>query len=330
MKNRSIFILLGAAALAAAGLTLLYQGSQVFGPASEETRKAVVIFKTVDYASIPFWGSVRDGAQSAGKDFNVEVSIRGPMNERDIDVQIAMVRQAIEEKPDAIVLAAADFTLLVPLAAEIKKRGIPLVCVDSFINSDDADVRIGTDNYEGGQKCGAALMSYVREGDTVAVMSYVKGSSTAIDRESGARDYLKDRVRLLDTLYSGSNADQAYTQAARLIEATPGLRGIIALNEPTAQGAARALAEAGKAASIALVGFDNSFAVLKYVERGVIRDTIVQKPFNMGYLGVKAARGLIDGKKPERYVNTGSIDINRGNMFLPENQKLLFPVAEGG
>jgi ribose transport system substrate-binding protein len=68
---------------------------------------------------------------------------------------------------------------------------------------------------------------------------------------------------------------------------------------------------------------------LKYVERGIIRDTIVQKPFNMGYLGVKAARGLIDGKKPERYVNTGSIDINRFNMFLPENQKLLFPVAEG-
>jgi ribose transport system substrate-binding protein len=329
MKNRSIFILLGAAALTAAALTLLYRGSLVFGPASEEARKAIVIFKTVDYVSIPFWGSVRDGAQSAGKDFNIEVSLRGPMNERDVEGQIAIVRQAIGEKPDAIVLAAADFTLLVPLAVEIKKRGIPLVCVDSFINSDDADVRIGTDNYEGGQKCGAALMGYVREGDTVAVMSYVKGSSTAIDRESGARDCLSGRVRLLDTLYSGSNADQAYLQAARLIARTPDLRGIVALNEPTVQGVARALGEAGKAGSIALVGFDNSFIVLKYVERGIIRDTIVQKPFNMGYLGVKAARGLIDGKKPERYVNTGSIDINRFNMFLPENQKLLFPVAEG-
>jgi ribose transport system substrate-binding protein len=329
VKNRTIFVLLGAAVLAAAALTLLYRGSRAFGPAPESLKKAVVIFKTIDYTSIPFWGSVRDGAQSAGKDFNIDVSLRGPMNERDVDGQIAIVRQAMEEKPDAIVLAAADFLLLVPFAKEIKRRGIPLVCVDSFINSDDADARIGTDSYEGGQKCGAALMGYIKEGDTVAVMSYVKGSSTAIDRESGARDYLKGRVRLLDTLYSGSNAAQAYIQASRLIAETPSLRGIVALNEPTAQGVATALSDSGKAGSIVLVGFDNSFLVLKYVERGIIRDTIVQKPFNMGYLSIKAARELINGKRQERYINTGSVDINRFNMFLPENQKLLFPVAEG-
>ena len=78
--------------------------------------------------------------------------------------QIDIVRQAIQEKPDAIVLAAADFNLLVPLAREIKRQGIPLVCIDSFVNSDDADARIGTDNYEGGQKCAAALMRYVQAG----------------------------------------------------------------------------------------------------------------------------------------------------------------------
>jgi ribose transport system substrate-binding protein len=239
-----------------------------------------------------------------------------------------MIRQAMEEMPAAIVFAAADYNLLVPLAREIKRRRIPLVCIDSFINSDDADVKIGTDNYEGGQKCGAALMRYVTPGDTVAVMSYVKGSSTAIDRESGARDYLKGRVALLETLYSNSDAHQAYQQAVILIGRTPRLRGIVALNDPTALGAAQALSESGKADRIALIGFDNSFPVLKYVERGIIRDTVVQKPFNMGYLGIEMARQLINGKKPPRFINTGSIDINRQNMFRPENQKLLFPVAE--
>ncbi len=65
------------------------------------------------------------------------------------------------------------------------------------------------------------------------------------------------------------------------------------------------------------------------IERGVIRDTVVQKPFNMGYLGVKAARELIDHGRPPRFINTGSVDISLANMFRPENQKLLFPVAEG-
>jgi hypothetical protein len=37
----------------------------------------------------------------------------------------------------------------------------------------------------------------------------------------------------------------------------------------------------------------------------------------------------MDGKKPARYINTGSVDVNSGNMFQPENQKLLFPVSVG-
>jgi len=329
MKYRStLFFLLGALA-AAAVLTVLYRGSRLFGPAPASPKTAVVIFKTIDYGATPFWGNVRDGVESAGKDFNVQVSVRGPGNEKDVPGQIAIVRAAMEEKPDAIVLAAADFNLLVPLAREIKARRIPLVCVDSFINSDDADVSVGTDNYEGGQKCGAALLRYLRGGETVSVLSYVKGSSTAIDRESGVRDYLRGRVEILDTLYNDADAQVAYVQAVLLIARTPHLRGILALNDPTARGAARARAESGKADRIALVGFDNSFLVMKYTERGIIRDTIVQKPFNMGYLGIKAARELMDGKKPARYINTGSVDVNSGNMFQPENQKLLFPVSSG-
>jgi ribose transport system substrate-binding protein len=328
MRSRSLLVFLLLAVLAATALTLLYRGNTLFGPGPEATRRVIAIFKTVDYSANPFWGDVRDGVMSAAKDFTIDISVRGPALESDIGGQIAIIQQAMGEKPDAIVLAAADYNLLVPLARQIKRSGIHLVCIDSFINSDDADVRIGTDSYEGGQKCAAALMRCLNPGETVAVMSYVKGSSTAIDRESGARDSLKERVHLLDTLYSDSDARRAYAQAVTLIGHTPLLRGIVALNEPTARGAAQALSESGKADRIALIGFDNSFPVLKYVERGVIRDTVVQKPFNMGYLGIEMARQLINGKRPPRFINTGSVDINRQNMFRTENQKLLFPVAE--
>jgi len=329
MRSRSVLFLLAAAVLAAASLIVLYRGARLLNPVSATARRVIVIFKTIDYRTTPFWGNVRDGVVSAGEDLGMNVQIRGPAYESDVAGQIDIVRQAMREKPDAIVLAAVDFNLLVPVAREVKRQGIPLICIDSFVNSDDADVRIGTDSYEGGQKCAAALMRCVKEGDLVAVMSYVKGSSTAIDRESGTRDYLDGKVRILDTLYSNTDAELAYSQAARLIADTPQLRGIVALNDPTARGAARALDESGKAGSIALIGFDNSLLVLRYVERGIIRDTVVQKPFNMGYLGVTTARELIQGRKPARFINTGSVDISRLNMFQPENQKFLFPVMEG-
>jgi ribose transport system substrate-binding protein len=64
---------------------------------------------------------------------------------------------------------------------------------------------------------------------------------------------------------------------------------------------------------------------MKYIERGVIRDAIVQKPFNMGYISMATARELLDGRRPKPYTNTGSVDIDKANMFEAENQKLLFP-----
>ena len=167
----SVLFLLAAAFLAAVSLTVLYRGNQLLNPGSGAARRVIVIFKTIDYRTTPFWGNVRDGVVSAGEDLGMNVQIRGPALESDVQGQIDIVRQAIREKPDAIVLAAADYNLSVPVAREVKSHGIPLVCIDSFINSGDADARIGTDSYEGGQKCAAALMRYVNEGDLVAVMS---------------------------------------------------------------------------------------------------------------------------------------------------------------
>ena len=327
MRGRPFLFIAAAAALAALGLTLAYhRGGQADG-ARAERKKVEVIFKMTDNS---FWRSVADGVETAAKDFDLEVAIEAPKDETMINAQIAMLRAAVAARPAAIILAASDYRLLVPGAHEAKERGIPLVCVDSFIESDDADVKIGTDNVEAGKRCGQALARSVPPGSEVAIMSYVKGSSTAMGREEGAASVLKGSMSLLGTVYSGSESTVAFQQAEALLMQHPDLRGIAALNQPTVEGAARALVALGRSGSVALVGVDNSFEILKYVERGVIRDTIVQKPFTMGYLAVKAARELIDGGYPPRYINTGSVDVNRGNMFRSENQKLLFPVAGGG
>jgi ribose transport system substrate-binding protein len=292
--------------------------------------KVVAIFKTSGTANA-FWTSVRDGVMSGAEDYGLEVSIRAPRDEIYVDEQIQIMRGAIAERPAAILLAAGDYQRLVAGVREAKAAGIKVVCVDSFIASDDADAKVGTDNYEAGQKCGWALLRHLgasRAGRAprVAVMSYVQGSSTAIGRESGLRNALGDRVIVAGTSYSSSESQRAYDQAKDLLAKEPGLAGIAALNLPTLLGAAQALAESGRKGDVALVGVDSSAEVIKYIEGGVIRDAIVQKPFNMGYLSMATIRELLSNKRPSLYTNTGSVDIDKSNMFEPENQKLLFPV----
>ena len=177
----------------------------------------MVILKAIDYNRLAFWQTVRDGVESASKDFDVDFTILGPMSETQVDEQIRMVQDAIHSKPDAIVLAAADYDRLVPVAREVKAARIPLVTIDSFINGNDADTKIGTDNYDAGQKAGAALMEHLSPGSRVVIMSYVQGASTAIDRESGVRDFLQGKAQIKGTVYSSGEADIAYEQAIQLL-----------------------------------------------------------------------------------------------------------------
>jgi ribose transport system substrate-binding protein len=307
-ESRLVLILACASLVVAIAITAIYRANTLQKTGEGSKPRIVVILKTIDFESLAFWQTVKDGVDSAGKDFDVDVSITGPMSETQVDEQIQMVRDAILTKPDAIVLAAADFDRLIPVSLEVKAAHIPLITIDSFINGDNADTKIGTDNFDAGQKAGAALMDSLSPGSTVVIMSYVQGSSTAIDRESGVRDFLKGKVQIQDTVFSNGEMDVAYRQTIQLLATDPNIKGIVALNDPTTI-------------------FDNSLITLGFVEAEVVRDTIVQRPFNMGYLGIKTALELIRGKKVEPFIDTGSKVINRQNMLLPENQKLLFPVT---
>lgn len=330
MRDKSLLAMLGLALAAAVALVAVYRGA---GAPAKSERPIVAILKSGEPPNA-FWSAIIDGLESGAQDYGFAVSVRAPRDETLVDEQIEMVRQAVKEKPAAILLSAADFRRLVEPVREAKKRGVRVVCVDSFIDSDDADSSVGTDNVEAGQKCGYALLRYLKPGSRVAVMSYVKGSSTAIGRESGLREALAGKAAPLETSYCFSDVGTAYAQAKELLarealgpEGTGPVLGIAALNLPTFQGAARALDESGLKDRVALVGVDNSADIAKYIERGVVRDMIVQKPFNMGYLAIQAAHGLLHGKRPKRTINTGSVDISKGNMFEPENEKLLFPVS---
>jgi ribose transport system substrate-binding protein len=75
------------------------------------------------------------------------------------------------------------------------------------------------------------------------------------------------------------------------------------------------------------VGFDNSREEIEYLEDGVVQALVVQKPFNMGYLGVKTLIEILRGEEVPEVIHTESVLVRKEDMFTPENQKLLFPLV---
>jgi ribose transport system substrate-binding protein len=285
--------------------------------------------KTVDNR-IEFWQVMNQGITSASKEFNAEVRVVGTDTESDIEGQIRLLDKAIAAKPNAIVLAATDYNRLIPVSKKILDSGIKLITVDSGLNGGVSSSFIATDNYAAGQKAVESIKKWIVSDASVAIISFVRGSATALERERGVRDSLKvyTDIEVLDTYYSDTSEANAYEIVRKLILSNPRVKVIIGLNEPTTVGPAKAIKDLGAAAQVKLVGFDSSMDEIALLEDGYIQATVVQNPFNMGYLAIQTALQVCDGKKVNSRIDTGSVVITKENMFTKENQKLLVPFVE--
>ncbi len=287
--------------------------------------KVVVKKKNADYFSV-----VKMGAEAAGKEFNVDVTYDGPENEKDIEKQIKMVDDAINEKYNAIVLAAADYNKLAPVVEKAANQNIPVVIIDSQLNSDRIKGFIGTDNLDAGNELGNTLVTRVGENCKIAVMNFIKGAASSDEREKGVYQVIDryPQIKVVANLYSNSDESKAYELTKKVTKENPDLDAIVCTNAYGTVGTARAIADENLSGKIKLIGLDSTPEQVDFLEKGVIEALVIQNPFNMGYLGVSYAIDSINNKPVPESTNTGLKIIDKENMYLPENEKLVFPFSE--
>ena len=292
---------------------------------TDKTEKIICITKNMDTDN-GFWFSIMEGAKLAASEYEVELIIRGPKMEGDYLKQNQLILEAIKEKPDAIVLAAADYKETTETAKLIVSNHIKLVFIDSEVNEKIADSIIATDNYKAGIRMGAVMKSLINDGDEIGIISHVKGTSTAIDREEGIRMGLSDDSdRIVEIAYCNSDYKKAQELTADMLKKHPNITVIAGLNQYASVGAGSVVKRLGLKDTIKIIGFDNAREQIKYLEEGIYEAIVIQKPFNMGYLGVESAIKLIRGEKVKNEIDSGSTLITKDNMYSNLNQKLLFP-----
>jgi len=315
-------------------LTLLLAGSLIilFFAGTPEHRAPVrvaAVLKTID-SNMEFWEVVKSGMRTAATEFGLTLEIYGPWRESDISEQISILDSVIDDKPRVIILSATDYTALIPGVKRAAEAGIPVVTIDSGVDSQIPTTFVATNNVEAGEKL-ASYLPTILDGDReLAIINHVPGATTAIEREAGVRKALEKlgHYRVLGTWFTNNFEENAYNIAMDLTRRHPELGGILAMNEVSTVGAARALVDAGLAGKVKLVGFDSSLVEIKFIEEGVIDATVIQKPFNMGYLSVRAALDVVNRKPQSKFIDTGSVLVTAETLYEPENQKLLFPFIE--
>ncbi|MFM8334949.1 MAG: substrate-binding domain-containing protein, partial [Opitutaceae bacterium] len=123
-----------------------------FAGAAETYRIAVVPKGTTH----EFWKSVHAGAMKAQQELkaegvNVQVIWKGPLREDDREQQVQVIENFTAQRVSGIVIAPLDRRALVaPVEAAVRGK-IPVVVIDSGIESKAPASYISTDNREGGR-----------------------------------------------------------------------------------------------------------------------------------------------------------------------------------
>lgn len=286
--------------------------------------KIMIIVKAMDN---DFWKTVILGCESARKEFDVDMEVSYPKNEKDVKGQIKLVNLAISKKADAIVLAACDYERLVPVTEKAIKAGIPVIVIDSAVNSPKVSSFIATDNEQTGGVVGNELVELAGPKCNVVIMNFVKGAATGDQREEGLMEVINKHpgIKVLDKEYSFSDVGIARAQTKVVMKEYLNVDVIIALNAPTTNGVCKAIKEMKLGGKVKVIGFDSTHEEIDAIEEDVMQAAIVQNPYSMGYLGIKNALEVLEKKDVQKYVDTGSKVIDKSNMYTPENQKLLFP-----
>ena len=282
-----------------------------------------------------YWKSIEAGAvkaqrELAAKGNAVNIIWKGPLLEDDREQQIQVVENFIGRNVSAIVLAPLDSRALVAPVEEAVAAGIPVVIIDSGLNSKLPSSTVATDNRKGGRIGARRLGTLLGGKGRVVMLRYEVGSDSTEQREAGFLEVMKSDfpgIALISTdQYGGATRETAYRAAQNLLNRFGDQTdGIFAPNESTASGTLLALRETGLAGKLRFVGFDANEQLVTALRQGDIQGLVVQDPLKMGYLGVTTVVAVLRHEPVALSIDTGVGLVTRDNMDDPVISALIHP-----
>jgi ribose transport system substrate-binding protein len=282
-----------------------------------------------------YWKIVHAGALKAQQELKsegVEVNVlwEGPETGNPVERQQQIMRDMIARHVSGIVISPGDVRALVGSVEAAVQAKIPVIVIDSGLQSAQQLSFVATDNYKGGV-LGARRLGTVLEGKgKVILFRSRKGAAGTDARENGFLDAIKNQYPGIQVISSdqyagGTNASSEKNATELLNRLGPEANGVFASNETAVIGMLAALRSTGLAKKIKFVGFDASARTLEALKSGEMQGVVVQDPMKMGYLGVRLMVDHLKGRNVEREVDTGCVMVTMDNLEKPAIADLINP-----
>ncbi len=226
--------------------------------------------------------------------------------ERDVRTQAKHIDSYIAQKVTAIVINPVDRIAIGPAIKRANDAGIPVFTNDLQCVAKGAEVagHIGTDNFQGGELAGKAMIEVLgEEGGEVLVLHFkqanscvlrVDGFTKVINEYNEGRD--DGRIEIVEELDGGGLQNEGFKATQAALKKHQNLAGIFAINDPSAIGAWNALEQDGKQDQVRIIGFDGQLDGKQAILDGKIYADPIQFPKKMGVTTVRNIVKHLDGE----------------------------------
>lgn len=270
------------------GLALLALGV-VFTTGCDRHSKKEVFYLVSVNGALPYWQTAAKGFNQAAAQYKVTAKVVGPEN-YDPQAELAELQKAVAAKPSGILISVADVAVLGPGIDAAASAGIPVITIDSDAVGSKRLFFIGTNNLEAGRLGGHRVIERLGGAGNVVFFT-LSGQPNMEERLKGFQDVLATRpnIHIVDVVDIKSDARAAFdkTQEMMAVTGPKKIDAFVCLESASGKMVSDAI-KRSNATDRTVIAWDVNQDTLDGIKAGTINATVAQKPFTMGYVGLKA------------------------------------------
>ncbi|GAB3981439.1 rhamnose ABC transporter substrate-binding protein [Actinoallomurus acanthiterrae] len=245
--------------------------------------------------------TIVDNAGIAGaKEYGGDAKEVGP-SDASASSQISYINTLIQQRMDAILIAANDPNAVCGPLKQAMSRKIKVVSYDSDASKDCRDVFINQASSEEIGRSEIKVMSDLIGGKgKIAILSATANATNQNTWIGFMKDELKkpeySGIQLVKVAYGDDDDQKSFQQTQGLLQAYPDLKGIIAPTTVGIAAAARYISGSKYKGKVAVSGLGTPNQMRKFVKDGTVGKFELWDPKNLGYLASYAAAALASGQ----------------------------------
>lgn len=240
-----------------------------------------------------YWCNMAEGMQEEAALHNVDLKVRIPPMNYNVEQMTDLIRQEIASHTDALLVQGIDNLDYKAALLEAQEAGIHVALVDTNIQELPEHIYVGTDNYQAGRTMGEALLKQTQGTVNAVIISGDEGYPNLEERIRGIQDAVGEsgRVRILGVEYDYFDSITVLERFRYILKHYREVNTILAVEGTGCMSLGMSLDEMPDPLNC-IIGFDDCPESLMGMEKGIVSGLMLQDSREMGR---KAVELLADG-----------------------------------